>query len=123
MSTYYKIVDNKLAWCYAEGHYTFDETYNNYKAALNDERSKEGINVIIDVRASEETRSYGEMEKIAILFKSSPAFKGKCAMLVRHDDDRARYGIARMMSSLAEIRDMNFEIFEDEQKAIKWLND
>jgi hypothetical protein len=80
MPTYYKHETEGIVHCYAVGNYTFEETYSNYKAALDDPKSADGINVLIDVRQSKETRTSDEMRSIADLFAASSTFKGRCAM-------------------------------------------
>jgi hypothetical protein len=122
MPTYFEHTDPSYVTCHAVGHYTFDETYNNYKQALLDEKSADGVNLLIDVRKSLETRSYEEMVQIAELINSIPSFAGKCAMLVSRDS-LVRYGLARMLSSLADSHEMNFQVFTDEHNAIKWLKE
>jgi hypothetical protein len=120
MPTYYKHETPGTVHIYAVGNYTFEETYNNYKAALNDPKSADGINVLIDVRSSKETRTSEEMRAIADLFAASSCFKGRCAMLVS-PDSAVRYGLARMLSAFADMRNLKFSVFHEEKAALAWL--
>jgi hypothetical protein len=120
MPTYYKHETSRIVHCYAAGNYTFEETYNNYKAALDDPKSAGGINVLIDVRQSKETRSSEEMRAIADLFAASSSFNGRCAMLV-NPDSAVRYGLARMLSAFADMRNVEFAVFHEEKAALAWL--
>ncbi len=122
MPTYYRHDHDGVVTCFAEGNYTFEDTFNNYKAALSDPRSAEGINVLVDVRKSNETRTSQEMQSIVDLFSSSPNFKGRCAVLVS-EDSSVRFGLARMMSMLADSQGMVFSAFKDEAEALAWLTD
>lgn len=117
MPTYYKILD-EYALCVAEGNYTFEETYNNYRSALADPRFLKGMNVMMDVRKSKETRTSEELRKILDLFSDNQSFGGKCAMLVTKE---VHYGIARILSAFAEYRALHFLVFTEEGKALQWL--
>ena len=121
MPTYYKHEIPGIVHCFAVGNYTFEETYNNYKASLDDPKSANGINVLIDVRQSKETRSSEEMRAIADLFASSSSFNGRCAMLV-NPDSAVRYGLARMLSAFADMRNLEFSVFHEEKAALAWLS-
>ncbi len=120
MPTYYKHEIPGIVHIYAVGNYAFEETYNNYKAALNDPKSADGINALVDVRESRETRTSEEMRAIADLFALSSHFKGRCAMLVS-PDSAVRYGLARMLSAFADMRNLTFSVFHEEKAALNWL--
>ena len=120
MPNYYSLRQPGVVWCVAEGHYSFEDTYNNYKSALEDPGVQDGVNVVIDVRKSLETRTAEEMREIAKLFREAPSFRGKCAMLVSHDSD-VRYGLARMLGAFGDLHGMDFRVFVDEAEALDWL--
>lgn len=120
MPTSYEHRSENIVHCYASGNYTFQETYNNYKAALSDPKSAGGVNLLMDVRNSEETRTSREMNLIADLFSKSPNFLGRCAILVSRES-MVRFGLARMLSIFAEMQNMEFLAFYDEDEALAWL--
>lgn len=113
-------IENGYAHCRAIGHYSFDETFHNYKAALDDPLFLPDYNLLMDVFESEETRSYPEMEQIAGLLGSHPKFGKKCALLV-NPEHVVRFGLARMLSTLAEFRNVDFSIFFKLEDAKKYL--
>ncbi|MDX1739275.1 MAG: hypothetical protein R3261_13625, partial [Alphaproteobacteria bacterium] len=86
----------------------------------NDPSSSNGVHLIMDVRQSDETRTTQEMEMLADLLANSPAFKGRCAIIV---DKKAqvRYGLGRMLSAFGEMRNLDFEVFHDEDEAYAWI--
>lgn len=120
MPTSYKYRSENIVHCRASGNYTFQETYKNYKNALEDPQSAGGVNVLMDVRKSEEIRTSQEMTLIADLFANSPNFRRRCAILVSRES-MVRFGLARMLSLLAEIQNMEFLAFYEEDEALAWL--
>jgi len=120
MPTYYRHEELGFAWCYAVGNYTFEETLENYREALEDSRSVGGVHLLMDVRQSAETRTQEEMRQIAELFSRSENFAGRCAVLV-DPNAPVRYGLGRMLASLADYRGLDFRVFVEEQGAIDWL--
>ena len=70
MTVSYKYISKDIVHCIVGGNYTYEETYRNYKSALDDERSKDGVNVLMDVSRSKETRSSEEMSNIANLLQA-----------------------------------------------------
>ena len=120
MPTYYKHRKLGVVHCYAVGNYSFEETFNNYRSALNDPNSSKGVHLIMDVRQSDETRTSQEMTVLADLLANSPTFKGRCAIIV---DPKAhvRYGLGRMLSTFGEMRNLDFEVFHDEDEAYSWI--
>ena len=115
-------IENGYAHCRLLGSYSFKETYNNYKAALDDPLFLQGYQLLIDAFDSDETRTYEEMSQIVDLLRSSPKFGKKCAVLV-NPDHVVRFGVARMSSSLAESREISFSIFYNLNDAINHLRD
>ena len=123
MPTRYAILPEKrLAWCYAEGHYSFEEILSRLVGALTDPRSNVGVHLVIDVRRSEESRTSDEMRVVAKSIRKCKNFSGRCAMLV-DPASTLRYGLARMLSIHAELEGKVFEVFNDEAKALAWLED
>ncbi|MGD9899268.1 MAG: hypothetical protein AB7T22_09100 [Calditrichaceae bacterium] len=120
MPTSYEHRSENIVHCYASGNYSFKETYNNYKTALEDPKSDCGVNVLMDVRKSEEIRTSREMNLIADLFSKSSNFRGRCAILVSREST-VRFGLARMLSIFAEMQNMSFMAFYDEDEALAWL--
>ena len=120
MPTYYKYNRPGVVHCYAVGNYSFEETFNNYQSALNDPNSSNGVHLIMDVRESDETRTTQEMEALADLLANSPTFKGRCAIIVDMEA-QVRYGLGRMLSAFGEMRNLEFEVFHDEDKAYAWI--
>jgi hypothetical protein len=120
MTTYYKHKKIGVVHCYAVGNYSFDETFNNYQRALNDPNSFKGVNLIMDVRESAETRTTEEMRMLADLLANSPTFKGRCAIIVE-PQAQVRYGLGRMLSTFGELRNLEFKIFHDEDEAYSWI--
>jgi hypothetical protein len=113
-------IEKGYAYCRAFGNYSFDETYNNYKSALNDPYFLPGYNLLMDVYESEETRSYQEMQLIAELLGENQKFGKKCALLV-NPDHVVRFGLARMLATLAEIKKVDFSIFFNLDDAKKYM--
>ena len=122
MPNYYEYRSPDVVWCVAQGHYTYEDTYNNYKRALFDPKSAPGVNVVIDVRESLETRTTDEMRHIAKLFSVSESFRGRCAMLVSPDSE-VRYGLARMLGAFGDLHGLDFRVFVDESEALAWLDE
>jgi hypothetical protein len=114
-------IEKGYAHCRAIGKYSFDETYNNYKAALDDPLFLPGYKLLIDVFESDETRSFQEMENIAELLGSHPKFDKTCALLV-NPDHVVRFGLARMLTTLAEFKMVDFSIFFTLDDAIKYVS-
>ena len=79
-----------------------------------------GVNLLIDVRNSEETRSSDEMRVLAHRIGGCPNFMGRCAMLVPGATS-VRYGLARMLAAFAEADGHEFVVFTDEAEALAWL--
>jgi hypothetical protein len=121
MSVSYTIEDG-YAHCRAIGNYSYEETYNNYKAALDDPLFLPGYKLLMDVFDSEEARSYEEMDQIAELLGSCSKFGKKCALLI-NPDHTLRFGLGRMLSTLAESRGVDFSIFYNLNDAKKHLRD
>ena len=121
MPVSYTIKDG-YAHCRLVGKYSYEETYNNYKAALDDPLFLSGYKLLIDVFDSEEIRSYEEMCQIAQLLESCPKFGKQCSVLV-NPDHAARFGVARMLSSLVEYKEINYSIFYNLNDAIIHLRD
>ena len=122
MPTYYKHRRPGVVHCYAVGNYSFEETFNNYQKALNDPNSSNGVHLIMDVRESDETRTTHEMKVLADLLAESPTFKGCCAIIV-DPEAQVRYGLGRMLSAFGEMRNLDFEVFHDEDEAYSWIED
>jgi hypothetical protein len=120
MATYYKHKKIGVVHCYAVGNYSFNETFNNYQNALNDPASSKGVNLIMDVRESVETRTTEEMRVLADLLANSPTFKGCCAIIV-DPQSQVRYGLGRMLSAFGQMRNLEFKIFHDEDEAYSWI--
>lgn len=114
-------IEQGYAHCRAIGNYSFSETYNNYKAALSDPHFLPGYKLLMDVFESEETRSYQEMEQIAELLGSHPKFGKKCALLV-NPEHVVRYGLGRLLSTLAEFKKVDFSIFFNLDDAKKYIS-
>jgi hypothetical protein len=113
-------IEKGYAYCKAAGNYTFNEAYSNYKSALDDPLFLPGYNLLIDVFDSKETRTSDEMQKIAYMLAMHPKFGKKCAMLVNQAQP-VRYGLARLLSSLAEIEKIDISIFSTRADAEKFL--
>ncbi len=113
-------IEKGYAHCRATGKYSFDETFNNYKAALDDPLFLSGYNLLMDVFDSMETRTYNEMDQIACLLASHPRFGKKCALLV-NPEHAVRYGLARMLATLAELQAVHFAIFFNLDDAVTFL--
>ncbi|MDJ0984137.1 MAG: hypothetical protein QNJ26_01240 [Desulfobacterales bacterium] len=120
MPTYYEHKRPGVVHCYAVGNYSFEETFNNYQSALNDPNSSNGVHLIMDVRESDETRTAQEMEALADLLANSPTFQGRCAIIV-DAEAQVRYGLGRMLSAFGEMRNLEFEVFHDEDAAYSWI--
>ena len=120
MPTYYKHRRLGVVHCYAVGNYSFEETFNNYRSALNDPDSSNGVHLIMDVRKSDETRTTQEMKELADLLANSPTFKGRCAIIV-DPEAKVRYGLGRMLSTFGEMRNLDFDVFNDEDEAYSWI--
>jgi hypothetical protein len=114
------MIEKGYAHCRAIGNYSFDDTFNNYKAALDDPLFLPGYNLLMDVFESEETRTYQEMQRIADLLGSHPKFGKKCALLV-NPDHVVRFGLGRMLSTLAEFKSIDISIFFKRDDAIKYI--
>lgn len=108
------------AHCRVSGNYSFEETLQNYKAAFDDPRFLPGSHLLMDVFDSNETRTYEEMEMIASLLGSHVKFGRKCALLI-NPDHTVRYGLARMLSTLAEFRNVTFSIVFNMSDAERFL--
>jgi hypothetical protein len=102
------------------GNYSFEETFDNYRSALNVPNSSNGVHLIMDVRQSEETRTTQEMEKLADLLANSFTFKGRCAIIV-DPAAHVRYDLGRMLSTFGEMRSLEFNVFHDEDEAYSWI--
>ncbi len=113
-------IEHGYAHCRAAGNYSFIETYNNYKNALDDPLFLPGYNLLMDVFDSDETRTYDEMEQIAVMLGSHPKFGKKCAVIV-NPEHTVRFGLARMLSTLAEFRHIDFAIFFKHEDAIRFI--
>jgi hypothetical protein len=61
------------------------------------------------------------MERIADLLGSHPKFAKKCALLV-NPDHVVRFGLARMLTSLAEFKMVEFSLFFKLDDAIKYMS-
>jgi len=114
-------IEKGYARCPATGNYSFDETFNNYKAALDDPLFLSGYNLLIDIYDSIETRTYEEMDQIADLLALHPEFGKKCAILV-NPEHAVSYGLARMFGTQAEMQAIHFAIFSnlDEAVTLQW---
>lgn len=113
-------IEKGYAHCRAAGTYSFDETYRNYQAALDDPLFLEGYNLLMDVYDSRETRTYDEMNKIADLLVSRSRFGRKCALLIK-PDSRVRFGLAQMLSIISGHKGIDFSIFFNPVDAKKFL--
>ncbi|RJR17435.1 MAG: hypothetical protein C4581_08120 [Nitrospiraceae bacterium] len=113
-------IEKGYAHCRAVGTYSFDETYRNYKAALDDPLFLPGYHLLMDVYDSEETRSSKEMELIAELLGSHPRFGKKCALLV-NPDHTVRFGLGRMLSTISELKQIDMSIFFNIEEAILYM--
>ena len=60
------------------------------------------------------------MEALADLLANSPTFQGRCAIIV-DAEAQVRYGLGRMLSAFGEMRNLEFEVFHDEDAAYSWI--
>jgi hypothetical protein len=113
-------IEKGYAYCKASGNYSFEETYNNHKSALDDPRFLPGYNLLVDVFDSKETRTYAEMQQVASLLANHPKFGKKYALVV-NPEHTVRYGLGRMLSTLGELRGVDISIFFNIDDAKKFL--
>ena len=113
-------IESGYACCSAWGNYSFADTYANHKSALDDPLFLPGYNLLVNVFDSQETRTYGEMEQLASLVAAHPKFGKKYASVV-NPDHVVRYGLARMLSTLAELKGIEISIFSNVNDAEKFV--
>ena len=113
-------IEKGYAYCKAVGNYSFDETYNNHKDALDDPLCSTGYNLLVDVFDSKETRTYDEMQQLASMLGEHPKFGKKYALLV-NPDHSVRFGLARMLSTLGGFEGVDISIFFKREDAERFL--
>ncbi len=113
-------IEDGYAHCSAIGNYSWAETYNNHKAALDDPLFFPGYNLLVDVFDSKETRTFDEMRKITFLLAKHPKFGKKYALLV-NPDHSVRFGLARMLSTLGGFEGVDISIFFKREVAERFL--
>lgn len=103
------------------GRYTFEESLERIEGVVDDERFVEGMNMLIDVTGSDETRTSHQMEELAARIGAMKIHIGnRVALCVKQAH---HYGLARMLSTFAIRFGMRYQVFLDAHEAREWLSE
>jgi hypothetical protein len=101
------------------GHYTFDESLAAIQGATESDGFEKGMNLLLDITDSEETRTSHQMEELAAKISSLRLVMGRrVAMCVKQAH---HYGLARMHSTFGERFGMQYAVFVNLDEAKEWL--
>jgi hypothetical protein len=103
------------------GRYTFESALEAIEGVVEDERFEKGMNLLLDVIGSEETRTSYQMEELAAKIGSMRIALGSrvalCARRAHH------YGLARMHSAFGQRYGMEYGVFIGVDEAKEWLRE
>jgi hypothetical protein len=103
------------------GRYSFEEALEAIEGVVVDERFEKGMNLLLDVIDSEETRTSYQMEELAARIGAMRISLGKrvalCARRAHH------YGLARMHSAFGQRYGMEYGVFVGVNDAKAWLRE
>ena len=88
--------------CVFEGIYDLEETLANFQQGLDDPASAGGVNVVIDITASQAEKSPEQFRKVVQELRRHTNFAGRIAVVARADDP-LRYGLSRQFAALTTL--------------------
>jgi hypothetical protein len=112
--------DDDMLRIVGEGHYSAGELKDLLLAAISDPRTTPGMPTLMDIRASEATRTTDELVSVVDFFgsKKDPRVPLRCAVVATTD---LRYGLSRMASAYVERYGVDLRVFRDVDSAELWL--
>jgi len=116
----YHFSGTRVLVCIFTGLYSVEESQAVFMAGLDDERSKGGVDVLIDITRSQAVKKPGEFQKIVQQLKSHPNFRGHIAAVPSRQDP-LRYGLARQFSAMTSLNGLPMEVFGSISDALHWL--
>ena len=108
-----------IIWITLSGQYSLEDGLQTYSAILRDPAFNEGMDLLFDARESKVNPSLAQVKERVVFLRSVVHHSsGRMAIVV---SDALRYGLSRMLSTYAQMRGMNIDVFRDVEEALCWL--
>lgn len=122
MSVSYTISE-KFIWYKLEGNHTIDETFQGFKAGLEDPGFRKGLNILVDAHGSKEKRSRNELAALAEFFGSKVRLIGhRCALFI-NEKNPDQEGYEKFLATLSDRYQVDFFVFLTHEDAVQWLSE
>ena len=104
-----------------KGTIDLERSKNFVKELAQKSKSYEDHNILIDLRETESTLSFGNLlEVVAEFILHKDSYKNKMAVIMPNEPERIKR--AEYVKNILKIEDFQLEYFIDYEKAIEWLS-